>query len=191
MVVVTLDPALPALARTDPGLAALGEHSFADPRVRLVLAEPLAWLRGASGEDAFDAVLVDLPAPERETHSEYRSSEFYGLAAARLGPAGRLAVPTGAAGPGLWTAESSLRAVGLSTVPYPVAGSGPACDPAGSGTTAAVLLASPAGPPPLTLGTDAPPPRSLTSDALAASAAGLAARRPEELPPPSTLLRPR
>ncbi|WP_370221261.1 polyamine aminopropyltransferase [Kitasatospora sp. MAP12-22] len=191
VLVVTLDPALPELARTDPGLAALGEHSFADTRVRVVTADPLAWLREADPAQSFDAVLADLPAPERAAHSEYHSTEFYGLAAARLGPGGRLAVPTGTGGTGLWTAEAGLRAAGLSTVPYPVAGSGPACDPAGSGSLASVLLAARGPQPSLGLAADAPAPRSLTTWQLTASADLLAATRPETLPPPSTLLSPR
>ncbi len=191
VLVVSLDPALTALARTDPELAALGEHSFGDPRVRVRTAEPLSWLRQAGGEEPFDAVLIDLPAPDRAARSEYRSTEFYGLAAARLAPSGRLAVPTGAAGPGLWTAEAGLRAVGLATVPFPVAGTGPACDPAGSGAVAAVLLAARSARPPLTLAPDAPPPRSLTAEELAATAARLGSERPEQLPEPSTLLHPR
>ncbi|MGF1432545.1 spermidine synthase, partial [Kitasatospora sp. LaBMicrA B282] len=141
VLVVTRDPELPALARADPALAALGGHSFADPRVEVVTADPLAWLREDGGAARFDAVLADLPAPERAARSEYHSAEFYQLAAARLTPDGRLAVPA-PAGRGLWTVEAGLRAAGLSTVPFPVAGRGPACDPAGSGDRAAVLLAA-------------------------------------------------
>ncbi|MCX4747575.1 spermidine synthase [Kitasatospora sp. NBC_01287] len=190
VLVVTLDPALPALARTDPALAALGGHSFADPRVRLVPADPLAWLRADGGAERFDAVLADLPAPERAARSEYHATEFYQLAAARLAPAGRLAVPA-PAGPGLWTVEAGLRAAGLATVPFPVPGRGPACDPDGSGDRAAVLLAARDQRPALALAPDAPPPRSLTPERLAAAAAALAAERPTPLPPPSTLLHPR
>ncbi|WP_035847298.1 polyamine aminopropyltransferase [Kitasatospora azatica] len=190
VLVVTLDPALPALARTDPALAALDEHSFADPRVRVVTADPLTWLREDTGTERFDAVLADLPAPERAARSEYHAAEFYGLAAARLATAGRLAVPA-PAGPGLWTVEAGLRAAGLWTVPFPVPGRGPACDPAGSGDRAAVLLAARDSRPAPALAADAPAPRSLTVPALGAAAEELATHRPEPLPPPSTLLEPR
>ncbi|PYC68732.1 spermidine synthase [Streptomyces tateyamensis] len=190
VLVVTLDPAVPALARTDPALSALGEHSFADPRVRVVTADPLAWLREDSATERFDAVLADLPAPERASRSEYHAVEFYGLAAARLATAGRLAVPA-PAGPGLWTVEAGLRAAGLFTVPFPVPGSGPACDPAGSGDAATVLLAARDLRPEPALAADAPPPRSFTAPELSAAATRLATGRPQPLPPPSTLLEPR
>ncbi|WP_329587634.1 spermidine synthase [Kitasatospora sp. NBC_01250] len=190
VLVVTADPALPALARTDPALAALSGHAFADPRVRVVTADPLAWLRQDGGATRFDAVLADLPAPERAARSEYHASEFYQLAAARLAPGGRLAVPA-PAGPGLWTVAAGLRAAGLWSVPFPVPGRGPACDPAGSGDLAAVLLAAHEQRPVLALAPDAPPPRSLTVGQLTAAAAALTADRPRPLPPPSTLLHPR
>ncbi|MFE9422522.1 spermidine synthase [Kitasatospora sp. NPDC006697] len=190
VLVVTPDPALPRLARTDPALAALGGRSFADPRVRVVTADPLAWLRtGADPGDRFDVVLADLPAPLRAARAEYHAAEFYGLAAARLTADGRLAVPA-PAGPGLWTVEAGLRAAGLSTVPFPVPGDGPACDPAGSGAVAAVLLAARGASPELALAGDAPPPRSLTESGLRAAAARLASRRPDPLPPADTLLDP-
>ncbi|WP_446685001.1 spermine/spermidine synthase domain-containing protein [Kitasatospora kifunensis] len=190
VLVVTSDPALPALARRDPALAALSGHAFADPRVHVVTADPLPWLREDDGAERFDAVLADLPAPERAAHSEYHASEFYRLAAARLAPGGRLAVPA-PTGPGLWTVAAGLRAAGLWSVPFPVPGRGPACDPAGSGDLAAVLLAAHEQRPTLALAPDAPPPRSLTTAQLTASATALAAEQPTPLPPPSTLLHPR
>ncbi|MFF7637081.1 spermidine synthase [Kitasatospora sp. NPDC008050] len=190
VLVVTADPAVPALARTDPALAALSGHAFADPRVRVVTADPLAWLRRNGGAERYDAVLADLPAPERAARSEYHAGEFYQLAGARLVPGGRLAVPA-PAGPGLWTVAAGLRAAGLWSVPFPVPGRGPACDPAGSGDLAAVLLAAHEQRPVLALAPDAPPPRSMTVEQLTAAAAALDADRPHPLPPPSTLLHPR
>jgi spermidine synthase len=190
VLVVTPDPALPRLARTDPALAALDGHAFADPRVAVVYADPLAWLRRGGGAGRFDAVLADLPAPERAARDEYHSAEFYGLAADRLTTAGRLAVPA-PAGAGVWTAEAGLRAAGLSTVPFPVPGQGPSCDPAGSGARAAVLLAARGGPPAVGLAADAPPPHAVTATGLQAAASRLARQRPRRLPPPDTLLEPR
>ncbi|MER5637755.1 spermidine synthase [Kitasatospora sp. NPDC002227] len=182
VLVVADDPALPALARDDQGLAALGGHSFADPRVRLVTAEPLDWLR--TDRDSFDVVLADLPADGHDL--TYTTVEFYGLATTRLAPAGRIAVRTGPPGPGVWAGESALRAAGLRTVPY-AAAPGPTHCARGPAEGQTFVLAA-REQPRLTLDPDAPPPRSLTPDTLQASAGLLAARRPADLPAPPTLL---
>ncbi|MFK0192625.1 spermidine synthase [Kitasatospora sp. NPDC090308] len=187
VLVVERDAELPALARRDAAFAALTEHSFDDPRVRLVQAEPMGWLRGSA--ERFDVIVSDLDG--EAAGGKYRSLEFFGLAAGRLAPGGRLAVRGGApdapAG-GLWAAESGLAAAGLSAVAYQ-AGAPSAEDCGGSGPAAAFLLAARTAPA-LGLAPDAPAPRSLTVPALRAAEARLAAGRPSPLPPPHTLLGP-
>ncbi|MFE7191289.1 polyamine aminopropyltransferase [Kitasatospora sp. NPDC057541] len=194
VLLVDRDPALPRLARTDPGLAALSGRSLDDPRVRIVQADPLEWLRTvrpAPGE-SFDVVLADLPAPADGGPVTFHSQEFYGLATRLLAPGGRLAVRAGDeqhGRQGLWQAESGLRAAGLRTVPYAVAGSATAgCRPGPEGSQSFLLAA--AAQPPLTLSPDAPPPRALTADDLRASAARLTALRPLHPPAALTLLGP-
>ncbi|WP_425558790.1 spermidine synthase [Kitasatospora albolonga] len=123
VVLVEPDPVLADLARHDPALAALGEHSLADPRVRLVTGEPLRWLRGADG--SYDVVLSELRG------RPYDTQEFYGLAARLLAPGGRIAVRAEE----LWPAEATLQAAGLRTAPYPAA-DGPRHCPRGPGTPA-------------------------------------------------------
>ncbi|MFI5528814.1 spermidine synthase [Kitasatospora sp. NPDC051853] len=171
VVVVEPDPALADLARRDPALAALGEHSLADPRVRLVTGDPLRWLREADG--SYDVVLSELRG------RPYDTQEFYGLAARLLGPGGRLAVRAEE----LWPAEATLRAAGLRTAPYSAA-DGPRHCPRGPGSPAAFVLAART-PPVLTL---TAPTRSLTPDHLRTTAAALATTRPDPLPAPRTLL---
>ncbi|MGW4895354.1 polyamine aminopropyltransferase [Kitasatospora sp. NPDC004240] len=195
VVVVDHDPALPLLARTDPGLAALSAHAFDDPRVRTVTADPLDWLRGGRTGPPFDAVLADLPAPADSGTVKYHSQEFYGLATRLLAPGGRIAVRAGRAdedaGDGPWPVESGLRAVGLRTVPYAVEG-GPAdsCTANAGPAAAQTFLLAAAAPPPLVLAPDAPPPRALTPAALHSSAARLAAARPARPPAAHSLLHP-
>ncbi|MFC5643078.1 spermidine synthase, partial [Kitasatospora cinereorecta] len=121
--VVELDPALSDLARRDPALAALGGHPYEDPRVRLVNADPLEWLRTPGPE--FDVIVSDLDGAAHG--GKYRSREFLGLAARRLAPEGRIAVRTGPVGTGLWSAEAGLAAAGLRTVPYQGADSAGGC----------------------------------------------------------------
>ncbi|GHF29046.1 polyamine aminopropyltransferase 2 [Kitasatospora xanthocidica] len=193
---VDADPALPRLARTDPALAALGDHSLDDPRVRTTAADPMAWLRGADpgtpgGDGPYDVVLADLPAPADGGPVKFHSQEFYGLATRLLSPGGRIAVRAGSDPDGLWQIDSGLRTAGLQTAPYAVPGSPTAgCRPGPPDTAQNYLLAA-AGRPPLTLAPDAPPPRALTPDTLRTSTARLTSTRPAHPPAALTLLGPR
>ncbi|MFI9360221.1 polyamine aminopropyltransferase [Kitasatospora sp. NPDC053057] len=190
---VDADPALPRLARTDPGLAALNGHSLDDPRVRTTAADPMAWLRGAPPAEEYDVVLADLPAPSDGGPVKFHSQEFYGLAARLLAPGGRIAVRGGEGGDGdrLWQIESGLRAAGLQTTPYAVQGSATGTCRPGPPDAAQDFLLAAATPPPLTLALDAPPPRTLTPTALSSSTTRLTALRPPRPPAPLTLLEPR
>jgi spermidine synthase len=176
--VVDTDPELLRLGRTDPGLAALNGHAFADPRVRTVAADPFDWLRSTATADpgGYDVILADLPDAGVTSSAKLYSEEFYGLAARALAPGGRLGVH---AGRGFWTVDATLRAVGLHTAPYRLAA--PACQaPPGlrpAPTTWDFLLAA------------ATPVHLPTSFGPAATAA--ARSRPPGPVPPSTLLHPR
>ncbi|MFD7642951.1 spermidine synthase [Kitasatospora sp. NPDC059795] len=184
VLVVERDPELSALAHRDGAYDALTEHAWDDPRVRLVTAEPMGWLR--STPDQFDVIVSDLD--DEAAHGKYRSREFYGLAARRLGPNGRLAVRGGAPDGVLWSSEAGLAAAGLDAVPYQ--GVAPAAEDCGqAGPAPAFLLAGHAAPA-LALAPDAPAPRSFTVDALRGTAARLSAHRPSPLPPPHSLIGP-
>ncbi|MFJ9459093.1 polyamine aminopropyltransferase [Kitasatospora sp. NPDC101447] len=191
---VDADPALPRLARTDPGLAGLGGHSLDDPRVRTTAADPMAWLRGASATEddgPYDVVLADLPAPADGGPVKFHSQEFYGLAARLLSPGGRIAVRAGSDLNGLWQIDSGLRTAGLQTAPYAVPGSPSAsCRPGQPDSSGQNYLLAAATHPPLALAPDAPPPRALTPDTLRTSTTRLAALRPARPPAALTLLSP-
>ncbi|MFF2117807.1 polyamine aminopropyltransferase [Kitasatospora sp. NPDC058184] len=191
---VDADPALPRLARTDPGLAALGGRSLDDPRVRTTAADPMAWLRGAGasgGDGPYDVVLADLPAPADGGPVKFHSQEFYGLATRLLSPGGRIAVRAGSDLDGLWQIESGLRTTGLQTAPYAVPGSATAACRPGPPDGAQNFLLAAATRPPLTLAPDAPAPRALTPDTLHATTTRLTALRPAHPPAALTLLGPR
>ncbi|WP_457033399.1 spermine/spermidine synthase domain-containing protein, partial [Kitasatospora sp. P5_F3] len=168
--VVELDPAVPELVRRDAALSALSRRSLEDPRVRLVTAEPLHWLRSAGSYDVVLSTLRGLP---------YDSREFYGLAARALAPGGRLAVRTDT----VWSTEATVRAVGLHTVPYAAADGTRSCPAGPRGPETFVLAART--PPRLALAT---PTRSLTTESLLGAAGRLAAQRPERVPEPRSLL---
>lgn len=168
--VVEPDPALPELVRRDAALSELSERALDDPRVRLVAADPLRWLRSAGRYDVVLVTLRGLP---------YGSREFHGLAARALAPGGRLVVRTDT----VWSTEATVRAVGLHTVPY-AAADGPRSCAAGPPEPQTFVLAART-PPRLTL---AAPTRSLTAESLLATADRLATHRPERSPEPRGLL---
>ncbi|MFI9783312.1 spermidine synthase [Kitasatospora sp. NPDC051984] len=184
VLVVERDPALSALARRDDAYDALTEHAWDDPRVRLVTAEPMGWLRETP--DQFDVIVSDLD--DEAAHGKYRSREFYGLAARRLATDGRLAVRGGAPDGGLWSSEAGLAAAGLDAVPYQ--GVAPAADDCGAAGPAPAFLLAAHEAPALALDPAAPAPRSLTVDGLRGTAARLSAHRPSPLPPPHSLIGP-
>ncbi|MCQ4081659.1 polyamine aminopropyltransferase [Streptomyces sp. RB6PN25] len=172
--VVELDPELVRVARTDPGLAALGHHSFADRRVRVVIADAFDWLR-APARGTYDVVISDLPAPCISRSSKLYSQEFYGLVSGVLAPDGRLVVHAGSPGEEFWTVDATVRAAGLRTADYWTWGQG-------------FVLAGWQRPV-VRLAADGPRLRSLTDWSLREAAQAAAARRTDAVP--SSLMRPR
>lgn len=157
---VELDPAVVALARTEPQLRALNHDAFADPRVRLVNADAFAWLRTAT--ERFDAVVIDMPDPDETATAKLYSVEFYTLVRAVLTTVGRLAVQAGSpyfAPRSYWCVEATLRAAGFATVPYHA-------DVPSFGDWGFLLAAPGRTPPVLELPADVPPLRYLDADTL-------------------------
>ena len=121
VVEVELDPAVLRLARTDPRMLAANRGSLEDPRVEVVEADAMTWLRTAS--DVFDAVVVDMPDPDSPATAKLYSQEFYGLAARALAPGGRLVVQAGSpyfAPQAFWCIAATVASAGLSVTPYHV-----------------------------------------------------------------------
>ncbi|MEU0223140.1 polyamine aminopropyltransferase [Streptomyces sp. NPDC006284] len=198
--VVELDPGLVRLARHDPGLSTLNEHSYADPRLRVVGSDAFRRLR-STPTATYDVVVSDLPDPGFTAGTKLYSQEFYGLLRRVLAPDGRLAVHAGpvAARPRtFWTVDATLRAAGLRTVAYRVAeragrrAPGPHQGAGGHPRTTrdrGFLLAART-PPALRLDPAAPRPRTLTSASLLRDARAASRTRLTGLPP-STLVHPR
>ncbi|MGW1001041.1 polyamine aminopropyltransferase [Streptomyces sp. NPDC002520] len=125
--VVELDAGLIRLARRDPGLAALNDHAYDDPRVHVTTADALGWLRRAPA-GTYDVVVADLPDPGITASTKFYSQEFYSLARRVLALHGRLVVHAGPVTTRprvFWTVAQTLRAAGLSTTPYRVLGRDP------------------------------------------------------------------
>jgi spermidine synthase len=123
--VVELDAGLIRLARRDPGLSALNDHAYDDPRVHVTTADALCWLRHRAPEAGYDVVVADLPDPGITASTKLYSQEFYGLARRVLAPHGRLVVHAGPVTTRprvFWTVAETLRAAGFSSTPYRVLG---------------------------------------------------------------------
>ena len=121
VVEVELDPEVLRLARTDPRLRAANEGALDDPRVEVVVADAMSWLRTA--RETFDVVVVDMPDPDSPATAKLYSQEFYGLAARALAPGGRMAVQAGSpyfAPHAFWCVVETVEAAGLSVTPFHV-----------------------------------------------------------------------
>ncbi len=119
IVQVELDSAVIELARTT--LREANGGSLDNPRVNLVIADALTWLRGSS--ERFDAVIVDLPDPDTPVLGRLYSAEFYALAGHALSPDGLMVVQSGSpfsTATAFWRTVSTIRAAGYAVTPYHV-----------------------------------------------------------------------
>ncbi|HEX6354332.1 polyamine aminopropyltransferase [Actinophytocola sp.] len=180
---VELDPAVLNLARDNPDLTALNDHSLADPRVRVVTADAFTWLRDAG--ERFDAVIIDMPDPDSTATAKLYSVEFYSLARRVMAPGARLVVQAGSPyfAPRTFDCiDATVRAAGLKTTPYHV--NVPSFGDWG------FILAEQSQKPALTL--DPPVPLRFLDEAnLAAAAVFPVDRRPTGAESPSTLDNPK
>jgi spermidine synthase len=180
---VELDPAVLRLARENPEVVALNEHSLTDPRVQVVTADAFTWLRDA--RERFDAVIIDMPDPDSTATAKLYSEEFYSLVRQVMAPGARLVVQAGSPyfAPRTFDCiDGTVRAAGLATTPYHV--NVPSFGDWG------FILAQVGEKPALTL--DPPAPLRFLDEAnLAAAAIFPVDRRPSGAESPSTLDNPK
>ncbi|GGM02271.1 MULTISPECIES: polyamine aminopropyltransferase [Micromonospora] len=182
--VVDLDPAVVALARSEPQLRQLNGDAFADPRVRVVHADAFTWLRESA--ERYDAVVVDLPDPNETATAKLYTVEFYTLVRVALADGARIVVQSGSpyfAPRSYWSIEASIREAGFATVPYHV-------DVPSFGNWGFVLAEPGTRTPQLRLSDDVPRLRFLDAETLRSAATFPADRRRVDVPA-STLLNPR
>ncbi len=116
---VDLDRKVTELARAQPGLAQLNQHSLDSPRVHVDNADAFQALRQDS--ERYDVIILDFPDPSSYAVGKLFSVELYRAAAERLAPDGALVVQ--ATSPlfsrsSYWSIVRTLQAAGLSTLPY-------------------------------------------------------------------------
>ncbi|MGB3548639.1 MAG: polyamine aminopropyltransferase, partial [Saprospiraceae bacterium] len=117
--IVDLDPAVFALARSHAALREINEEALADPRVTTIGTDAAQFLRTDTAH--YDLVIADLPDPGNEAVARLYSTQFFGLARARLLPGGVFA--TQGTSPfhtqnAYWCIYETLRAAGFAYV-YP------------------------------------------------------------------------
>ncbi len=117
---VDLDPAMTQLADHFPPLAELNEHSFTDPRVRVVNADAMIWLENES-EPLFDVAIVDFPDPNSFALGKLYTTRFYRLLKAKLTPEAAVAIQSTSplfARKSYWCIVRTLEAAGFVVKPY-------------------------------------------------------------------------
>ncbi|WP_285734443.1 polyamine aminopropyltransferase [Nocardiopsis sp. ATB16-24] len=118
---VDLDPAVVALASSDPVISDLNEDSFDDPRLEVVNTDAFQWLR--ENRERFDVVVADLPDGTDVGTAKLYTVEFYSLLGRALSEEGRVVVQAGSpffAPEAYWGVGRSLEDAGLSATPYNV-----------------------------------------------------------------------
>lgn len=88
---VDLDPEMTRLFRDRGDLAALNDHSLADPRVTIVNRDAFLWVREHAG-DPFDVVVIDLPDPNNFGLGKLYTAQFYRLLGRVLAPGAAIGV---------------------------------------------------------------------------------------------------
>ena len=119
IVQVELDSAVIELARTT--MRGANGGSLDNPRVNLVIADAMTWLRGSAAR--FDAVIVDLPDPDTPVLGRLYSAEFYALVWHALAPDGLMVVQAGSpfsTPMAFWRTVSTIQAAGYAVTPYHV-----------------------------------------------------------------------
>ena len=109
---VELDPAMTALAKDMPLFAEQNQRSLHDPRVQVVNADAMVWLREPKA-DAFDVIVADFPDPHAFSLGKLYTRRFYRMMSRVLAPDGVAVVQATSpmyARRSFWTVASTLEA---------------------------------------------------------------------------------
>ena len=119
---VDLDPAVTNLARQLQTMQRLNHDSLSDPRLTLINADAMAWLR-THGDEQFDVVIVDFPDPNNFSLGKLYTRGFYRLLMRVVGPDTALVVQSTSpmyARKSFWCIARTMRGAGFSTHSYHV-----------------------------------------------------------------------
>ncbi|OOQ57549.1 polyamine aminopropyltransferase [Mucilaginibacter pedocola] len=116
---VDLDKGMTGLFKSNPALLALNKNSLLSPKVKVVNADAFSWLR--ADKQKFDFMVIDFPDPSNYSVGKLYTNSFYKLAKGALAPGGIMVVQSTSpyvAPKSFWTVDTTLRSVGLRTIPY-------------------------------------------------------------------------
>ena len=143
---VELDPAMTALFRDQPELAALNGGALSSPKLSIVNTDAFKWLEGSDqpaarpseggppqgaadpasarergGLETFDVIVVDFPDPTNFNIGKLYTLSFYALLDQRLSASGYAVVQTTSpliARKSYWTVVQTIESIGLQATPY-------------------------------------------------------------------------
>jgi spermidine synthase len=118
---VDLDPEMTKLFKEHPMLAPLNDHSFSNPRVRVVNADAFPWLD--RNQDTWDFVVVDFPDPTSFSLGKLYTTTFYRLLKKHVAAGGLIVVQSTSpmfARQSYWSIVATLNQAGFKTWPYHV-----------------------------------------------------------------------
>ncbi len=116
---VDLDPAMTELSRRYTPLAALNDHAYDDPRVRVANNDAMIWLEEETG--LYDTAILDFPDPNSFALGKLYTTRFYRLLQQRLMPEASVSVQCTSplfARTSYWCIVRTMEAAGFHVRPY-------------------------------------------------------------------------
>lgn len=116
---VDLDPAMTRLFRSNEMLTGLNQQSLHSPKVKIVNADALIWLK--SNKQVFDFITVDFPDPSNYSVGKLYTTTFYRTLFNALSPEGKAVIQSTSpyfARTSFWCINSTLKSCGFYTWPY-------------------------------------------------------------------------
>jgi spermidine synthase len=116
---VDLDKGMTSLFKSNQMLLKLNNKAFLSSKVKVVNADAFTWLRQTKVK--FDFIVIDFPDPSNYSVGKLYTNSFYTLAKNVLAPRGIMVVQATSpfvAPKSFWTVDTTLRSVGLHTIPY-------------------------------------------------------------------------
>lgn len=116
---VDLDPAMTRLFSQQDVLVQLNKGALKDPRLIIKNTDAFTWIR--NNQEQFDAIIIDFPDPSNFSIGKLYSSTFYRYLGQALSSTGIAVVQSTSpyvAPKSFWCIDTTIRSVGLHTVPY-------------------------------------------------------------------------